>query len=193
MCNVTPFISEAVVSMLLLLSLVILCLTRESNPKHLVWQSHLRLLDQRSRQLGTISFLLVRGHISVALACPTYQLLAVVITHGLTGPNLLCHCELLRESTHCECLRNYLDMVVFFKRCPTLGFSSVSWTRNNNLWITQRVAPCGNRTRFTLRSSRLFSHRADRAVKISKPRLVTTNLDCYRLFRSTTIITKYFY
>ncbi|KAF9823209.1 hypothetical protein SFRURICE_001160 [Spodoptera frugiperda] len=24
-------------------------------------------------------------------------------------------------------------------------------TRDNNLWITQRVAPCGNRTRYTLR------------------------------------------
>ncbi|KAF9819043.1 hypothetical protein SFRURICE_000708 [Spodoptera frugiperda] len=34
-----------------------------------------------------------------------------------------------------------------------------------NLWITQRVAPCGNRTRYTLRGSRLPSHRANRAVK----------------------------
>ncbi|KAF9824805.1 hypothetical protein SFRURICE_019852 [Spodoptera frugiperda] len=35
-------------------------------------------------------------------------------------------------------------------------------TRNNNLWITQRVAPCGNRTRYTLRGSHLPSHRANR-------------------------------
>uniref|UniRef100_A0A2H1VP03 SFRICE_026133 n=1 Tax=Spodoptera frugiperda TaxID=7108 RepID=A0A2H1VP03_SPOFR len=39
-------------------------------------------------------------------------------------------------------------------------------TRNNNLWITQRVAPCGNRTRYTLHGSQLPSHRANRAVKI---------------------------
>uniref|UniRef100_A0A2H1WS80 SFRICE_033916 n=1 Tax=Spodoptera frugiperda TaxID=7108 RepID=A0A2H1WS80_SPOFR len=37
-------------------------------------------------------------------------------------------------------------------------------TRNNNLWITQRVAPCGNRTRYPLRGSQLPSHRANRAV-----------------------------
>uniref|UniRef100_A0A2H1WWH1 SFRICE_014450 n=1 Tax=Spodoptera frugiperda TaxID=7108 RepID=A0A2H1WWH1_SPOFR len=38
-------------------------------------------------------------------------------------------------------------------------------TRNNNLWITQRVAPCGNRTRYPLRGSQLPSHRANRTVK----------------------------
>uniref|UniRef100_A0A2H1V719 SFRICE_015655 n=1 Tax=Spodoptera frugiperda TaxID=7108 RepID=A0A2H1V719_SPOFR len=37
-------------------------------------------------------------------------------------------------------------------------------TRNNNLWITQRVAPCGNRTRYPLRGSQLPSHRPNRAV-----------------------------
>ncbi|KAF9806543.1 hypothetical protein SFRURICE_001338 [Spodoptera frugiperda] len=37
-------------------------------------------------------------------------------------------------------------------------------TRNNNLWCTQRVAPCGNRTRYPLRGSQLPSHRANRAV-----------------------------
>ncbi|KAF9822532.1 hypothetical protein SFRURICE_010283, partial [Spodoptera frugiperda] len=37
-------------------------------------------------------------------------------------------------------------------------------TRNDNLWITQRVAPCGNQTRYTLRGSRLPSHRANRTV-----------------------------
>ncbi|KAF9817121.1 hypothetical protein SFRURICE_013909, partial [Spodoptera frugiperda] len=39
-------------------------------------------------------------------------------------------------------------------------------TRNNNLWITQRVALCANRTRYTLCGSRLPSHRANRAVVI---------------------------
>uniref|UniRef100_A0A2H1V1U3 SFRICE_008354 n=1 Tax=Spodoptera frugiperda TaxID=7108 RepID=A0A2H1V1U3_SPOFR len=39
-----------------------------------------------------------------------------------------------------------------------------SLTRNNNLWITQRVAPCGNRTRYPLRGSQLPSHRTNRAV-----------------------------
>uniref|UniRef100_A0A2H1V8L2 SFRICE_024569 n=1 Tax=Spodoptera frugiperda TaxID=7108 RepID=A0A2H1V8L2_SPOFR len=36
--------------------------------------------------------------------------------------------------------------------------------RNNNLWITQRVAPCGNRTRYPLHGSQLPSHRTNRAV-----------------------------
>ncbi|KAF9808327.1 hypothetical protein SFRURICE_008380, partial [Spodoptera frugiperda] len=40
-------------------------------------------------------------------------------------------------------------------------------TRNNNLWITQRVAPCGNRTRYPLRGSQLPSHRTNRAVKVT--------------------------
>ncbi|KAF9795629.1 hypothetical protein SFRURICE_010387 [Spodoptera frugiperda] len=43
--------------------------------------------------------------------------------------------------------------------------SSKIKTRNNNLWITQRVAPCGNRTRDTLHGSQLPSHRANCAVK----------------------------
>ncbi|KAF9812486.1 hypothetical protein SFRURICE_018974 [Spodoptera frugiperda] len=38
-------------------------------------------------------------------------------------------------------------------------------TRKNNLWITtQRVPPCGNRTRYTLRGSQLSSRRVNRAV-----------------------------
>uniref|UniRef100_A0A2H1VD47 SFRICE_028878 n=1 Tax=Spodoptera frugiperda TaxID=7108 RepID=A0A2H1VD47_SPOFR len=39
--------------------------------------------------------------------------------------------------------------------------------RNNNLWITQRVAPCGNLTCYPLHGSQLPSHRANRAVKSS--------------------------
>ncbi|KAF9797121.1 hypothetical protein SFRURICE_019742 [Spodoptera frugiperda] len=37
-------------------------------------------------------------------------------------------------------------------------------TQNNNLWITQR-ALCENRSRYTLRSSLLPSHRTNCAVK----------------------------
>uniref|UniRef100_A0A2H1WKP6 SFRICE_023915 n=1 Tax=Spodoptera frugiperda TaxID=7108 RepID=A0A2H1WKP6_SPOFR len=44
-------------------------------------------------------------------------------------------------------------------------------TRNNNLWITQRVAPCGSLTRYTLRGSRLASHRANRAVAVFKKKV----------------------
>uniref|UniRef100_A0A2H1WJG3 SFRICE_040396 n=1 Tax=Spodoptera frugiperda TaxID=7108 RepID=A0A2H1WJG3_SPOFR len=67
------------------------------------------------------------------------------------------------------------------KNTPLQRFSPVSWprgcvykhtsshahdtqTRNNNLWITQRVAPCGNRTRYTVHGSQLPSHCANRAV-----------------------------
>uniref|UniRef100_A0A2H1WQ60 SFRICE_027877 n=1 Tax=Spodoptera frugiperda TaxID=7108 RepID=A0A2H1WQ60_SPOFR len=47
---------------------------------------------------------------------------------------------------------------------PTVQSVVIKPTSNNNLWITQRVAPCGNRTRYTLRGSRLPSHRANREV-----------------------------
>ncbi|KAF9818244.1 hypothetical protein SFRURICE_003985, partial [Spodoptera frugiperda] len=49
-------------------------------------------------------------------------------------------------------------------------------TRNNNLWITQRVAPCGNRTRYPLRGSQLPSHRTNRAVNWC---LSTREVLCY--------------
>uniref|UniRef100_A0A2H1WD23 SFRICE_025715 n=1 Tax=Spodoptera frugiperda TaxID=7108 RepID=A0A2H1WD23_SPOFR len=41
--------------------------------------------------------------------------------------------------------------------------------QNNNLWITQRVSPCGNRTRYMLRGSWLPSHRANHAEYNPKP------------------------
>ncbi|KAF9823707.1 hypothetical protein SFRURICE_001415 [Spodoptera frugiperda] len=44
-------------------------------------------------------------------------------------------------------------------------------TRNNNLWITQSVAPCGNRTRYTLRGSQLPSHRAVLSIYYHLPDL----------------------
>ncbi|KAF9794605.1 hypothetical protein SFRURICE_018668 [Spodoptera frugiperda] len=49
-----------------------------------------------------------------------------------------------------------------FTMCLLIGddgtISDFTQTRNNNLWITLRVVPCGNRTRHTLRSSKLPSH-----------------------------------
>ncbi|KAF9823629.1 hypothetical protein SFRURICE_009174 [Spodoptera frugiperda] len=37
--------------------------------------------------------------------------------------------------------------------------------RNSNLWITLRLAPCENRTRYPLRGSQLPSHHTNRAIK----------------------------
>ncbi|KAF9796041.1 hypothetical protein SFRURICE_006820 [Spodoptera frugiperda] len=41
-------------------------------------------------------------------------------------------------------------------------------TRNNNLGFTQRVAPCGNRTRYMILGSRLPSHHTKRAVDVEQ-------------------------
>ncbi|KAF9811194.1 hypothetical protein SFRURICE_002563, partial [Spodoptera frugiperda] len=49
----------------------------------------------------------------------------------------------------------------------TISHAHDTQTRNNNLWITQRVAPCGNRTRYTLHGSQLPSHRVNRAVPVN--------------------------
>ncbi|KAF9806973.1 hypothetical protein SFRURICE_010297 [Spodoptera frugiperda] len=39
-----------------------------------------------------------------------------------------------------------------------------TYTRNNNLWINQRVVPSGNQTRYTMRSSRSPTHHVNRIV-----------------------------
>ncbi|KAF9804998.1 hypothetical protein SFRURICE_015946 [Spodoptera frugiperda] len=54
-------------------------------------------------------------------------------------------------------------------------------TRNNNLWITQIVAACGNRTRYTLHGSQLPSHRANRAVSSTSRRSGIVSMMCNRL------------
>ncbi|KAF9823467.1 hypothetical protein SFRURICE_011320, partial [Spodoptera frugiperda] len=41
----------------------------------------------------------------------------------------------------------------------TISHAHDTETLNNNLWITQRVVPCGNRTRYTSHGSQLPSHR----------------------------------
>ncbi|KAF9808372.1 hypothetical protein SFRURICE_008425 [Spodoptera frugiperda] len=61
--------------------------------------------------------------------------------------------------------------------CVVGAFTNVSshthdtQTQNNNLCITQRVAPCGNRSRYTIRGSLLLSHRANRFSPVSWVRL----------------------
>ncbi|KAF9797730.1 hypothetical protein SFRURICE_017925 [Spodoptera frugiperda] len=49
-------------------------------------------------------------------------------------------------------------------------------TRNNNLWITQRVTSCGNPTHYTLNGSRLPRHRVDSAASQSHYSYVTSSI-----------------
>ncbi|KAF9790038.1 hypothetical protein SFRURICE_002403 [Spodoptera frugiperda] len=50
--------------------------------------------------------------------------------------------------------------------CIVCAFTHYTQTRNNNLWISHKVAPCGNRTRYTLHSNQLPSHHTNHAVKL---------------------------
>ncbi|KAF9796072.1 hypothetical protein SFRURICE_012965, partial [Spodoptera frugiperda] len=67
-------------------------------------------------------------------------------------------------------LKKTLSYTRIFLLCYGCGHKHTSshthdtWTRNNNLWITQRVAPDENKTRYTLHGSQLPSHRANCAV-----------------------------
>ncbi|KAF9799566.1 hypothetical protein SFRURICE_018753 [Spodoptera frugiperda] len=58
-----------------------------------------------------------------------------------------------------------------FTNIPTCSHAHDAQTRNNDLWITQRVALCANRIRYTFHDSQLLSNFAKLAVMIIKKTL----------------------
>ncbi|KAF9823362.1 hypothetical protein SFRURICE_010497 [Spodoptera frugiperda] len=92
--------------------------------------------------------------------------------HGSHSELVLLHYK-LGDYFHLQVLseRSYKQVNVFLL-CRGCGYKYTSshvhdtQTRNNKLWITLKVAPCGNRTRYPLHSSQLPSHRVNRAVKV---------------------------
>ncbi|KAF9803708.1 hypothetical protein SFRURICE_012007 [Spodoptera frugiperda] len=87
-------------------------------------------------------------------------------------------------------------MYVFFLLCPKLGFflhrgcvdkhtsshTHHTRTRNNNMWITPRIAPCGDRTRYKLRGNRTPCHRVNHTVIGASVRYLPKILDTIRNF-----------
>ncbi|KAF9812026.1 hypothetical protein SFRURICE_021383, partial [Spodoptera frugiperda] len=61
-------------------------------------------------------------------------------------------------------IKNLLKTTFISFKNTLLIHIHVTQPRNNTLWITQIVAPCGNRTRYTFRGTRLPSHRTNRAI-----------------------------
>ncbi|KAF9791493.1 hypothetical protein SFRURICE_010967 [Spodoptera frugiperda] len=73
-----------------------------------------------------------------------------------------------RRDVVCISFLNVILYYLLYRECVNKHISQQphTQTRDNILWITQRVAPCGNRTRYTLRGSCLPSHHTNCALKV---------------------------
>uniref|UniRef100_A0A2H1WI25 SFRICE_015779 n=1 Tax=Spodoptera frugiperda TaxID=7108 RepID=A0A2H1WI25_SPOFR len=89
-----------------------------------------------------------------------------------------CLCPLVgRERSYNSSICIDLENIPDFFLCRGCVYKHKSSITNyNNLWITQRVAPCGNRMHYTLRGSRLTSRRANRAVIVMNILLYLFNI-----------------
>ncbi|KAF9809651.1 hypothetical protein SFRURICE_016422 [Spodoptera frugiperda] len=96
-----------------------------------------------------------------------YEIIRIKLAKAVSWPALRRFpCSVLKTEQRRTKTKVPTSVVSLRDRLKTLHHTRIfpTQTRNNNLWITQRVAPCGNRTPYTLHGSQLSIRLDNHAV-----------------------------